>query len=260
MGFYKISSSSMEPTLLPGDYVLVDKLSYGARIIKPIKLIFKRVIEYYNIRGFDQIKREDILTFNKPNINIMYHDLNEDCLVKRCIGLPGDKITIYKDNSSINSIYINGNKIQLMGNVGVKINLFPFDTTLNWTLGNYGPIYVPKKGENIIFNTKTLEWYQKIISFENPISSIIDSTLNSEDKPLLSYTFKHNYYFMIGDNFYFSNDSRHWGFVQDENIIGKVIIVIFSIDSEKRGFKKIRWNRILRPFISQTHEFQYTFK
>jgi len=148
----------------------------------------------------------------------------------------------------------------LIDNVGIKLDLFPFDSALNWTLDNYGPIYVPKKGENIKLNTETLKWYKYIISYENPQYSIIDSTLISEAKPLLNYTFKHNYYFMIGDNFYFSNDSRHWGFIQDDNIIGKVIFVIFSINTEEKGIKKIRWNRILKPCITQTLEFQYTYK
>ena len=148
----------------------------------------------------------------------------------------------------------------MIGNVGMNLNLFPYDTSLNWTLDNYGPIYVPKKGENIKLNTETLEWYKYIIFFENPQYSIVDSTLISVDKPLLNYTFKHNYYFMIGDNFYFSNDSRHWGFIRDENIIGKVTIVLFSIDTEEKGIKKIRWNRIFKPYITQIPDFKYSYK
>lgn len=245
---YKIHSSSMEPSLMPGDFVIVNKLSYGSRILKPLKLLRHKKIEYFRIKGFNQIKKNDIIIFNKP---VLYNKGTNgyffgEPLVKRCIGLPGDTVLINKTNHPARCISNNGKQILLFENRQVKLNLFPNDTSLNWSLENYGPIYVPKKGKKINLNTKIVIWYKNLFVEEHPQYSIKNDYLIFEGKSLANYTFNHDYYFMIGDNFYFSNDSRYWGFVKDENIIGKVSLILFSVNSDEKGIMKIRWNRILK--------------
>jgi signal peptidase I len=119
--------------------------------------------------------------------------------------------------------------------------LFPHDSSLDWSLDDYGPLYDPAKRAVMELTKKNVLLYKDILRYENSNCQIKDSLLFIDSKIVLRYTFKHNYYFMLGDDFYNSNDSRYWGFVPDDNIIGKVVIVLFSYGEE--GF---RWKRILK--------------
>jgi len=244
---YMIPTSSMEPALLPGDIIIVSNMSYGARVLKPVKFFKQKKAEYIRTSGWSSVKKGDIFVFNWPNYNASFDSTKTyygDPVVKRCYALPGD------------SVKIKNEKIKGLKNVGmneagadfqIDLNLFPYDSTLSWSVDNYGPLYVPAKGELIELTKRNVSWYKDILRFENPGDRILDRCLISNDgKRLLQYSFKHNYYFMLGDNFYGSEDSRFWGFVPEGNVIGKTGFVLFSLDPLTTGFKKIRWNRIMK--------------
>ena len=226
---YKIPSSSMEPTLTIGDYIVVNKIYYGSRLLKIRKLFNEKKIEYIRSKGISKITRGDVFVFNWPDYNSLNNpqpNMFGACVVKRCYGIPGDNVVI---------------RLKDARDEDMKSRLFPHDSTLHWTVSNYGPLFVPGKGKTILLNPKNAFHYKDILHYEGYITNIKNDSVFLNNKYYFNYTFTHNYYFMKGDNFYGSEDSRYWGFVPEENIIGKVGFVLFSHDED--GFK---WNRFFK--------------
>lgn len=126
--------------------------------------------------------------------------------------------------------------------------IFPYHPHFSWTIDDFGPLIIPKKGNSININDKNIVLYQKIISeYEENHIDIIDSHIIINGEEVSSYTFKSDYYFVVGDNWDNSSDSRLWGFVPESHIIGKTSVIIFSLNkSENSIWNKIRWKRILK--------------
>jgi len=127
--------------------------------------------------------------------------------------------------------------------------LFPVSDQLQWNKDNYGPIIIPAKGMKVNLTVLNIAFYGEVIkNYDgNTGVNIEGNKIFQNGKPLLSYTFKQDYYFMMGDNRHNSADSRYWGFVPKDHIVGKAILVWMSIDPDPTGFiNKIRWNRVLR--------------
>ncbi len=127
-------------------------------------------------------------------------------------------------------------------------NLYPLDMAKNWTVHNYGPIWIPKRGATIQLNKDNYAIYERPIRvYENNSLELRDGNIYINGKQTNSYTFKLNYYWMMGDNRDRSADSRFWGFVPEDHIVGKPILVWFSLDKDRGLFDgKIRWNRLFR--------------
>ena len=125
-------------------------------------------------------------------------------------------------------------------------DLYPLNARYGWTRDNYGPIWIPKKGESVKLTLKNLPIY------ERPIKVYEGNDLQVNDKGQIlingkvatSYTFKMDYYWMQGDNRHNSADSRYWGFVPEDHIVGKPIFIWWSSDPDRKGFGGIRWNRL----------------
>ena len=125
--------------------------------------------------------------------------------------------------------------------------IFPFDNNNTWTRDNYGPLYIPAKGDEVSLTIENLPLYRRIITaYESNTLEVKDGKIFINGQEKSSYTFKQDYYFMMGDNRHNSLDSRYWGFVPEDHIVGKPSVVWFSTDSNKKFPKNIRWNRLLK--------------
>jgi signal peptidase I len=114
-----------------------------------------------------------------------------------------------------------------------------------WNRDNYGPVYIPEEGKTVALTTETLPFYKAIITdYENNDLKANGSEIRINGEIATNYTFKQNYYFMMGDNRHNSEDSRYWGFVPENHIVGKPIFIWLSIDPNGKGINKIRWDRV----------------
>jgi signal peptidase I len=352
MEAYTIPTSSMENSLLVGDFLFVSKFHYGTRTTStplqvPLthqKIWFTDLPSYvewiklpqYRLPGISHVKREDVVVFNVPGITENQTDLNKSDTaswidypvdlktnyIKRCVGIPGDTLTI-KDRQ----IYANGTPLAnppdmqfeytliasdmitdktfarlgvdyhevgtgAVGKNGVyyslaispgvreqilaqknpiiksielvprttgprrpEAKLFPYysnKTYINnydtWTEDNFGPLWIPSEGATIAINDSTLQLYGRTIVLydHNDDAKIEKGKLIIDGKEVNSYTFHQNYYFMMGDNRHNSLDSRFWGFVPEDHIVGKAFFIWLSLDRDESFINKIRWRRFFK--------------
>jgi signal peptidase I len=128
-------------------------------------------------------------------------------------------------------------------------DLFPQDMNTHWTVDNYGPLWIPAKGKTIVLNDDNLPIYERCIrAYEgNTLVEKDDGSIYINGVKTNRYTFKMDYYWMMGDNRHNSQDSRYWGFVPEDHIIGKPIFIWLSLDKDRSLFDgKIRWSRMFR--------------
>eukprot|EP01132_Coremiostelium_polycephalum_P003025 gene3025-3780_t len=315
----QVPTSSMESTILAGDFILVSKLHYGARtphtpLQVPLMHQTIRGTEIpayltwlkwpsYRLPGFSKVKKGDKLIFNCTTELDRPVDLRT-YYIKRCMGLPGEVVQI--DNRQV---YVDGalqgpsgqwqyryylktnehltdrffDKYHIREYMAVREGfvihtseevaktlralsaiqsleaiatpkyffnpaIYPHSRNLAWNEDHWGPVTIPYKGMVIEMNQENLEKYEKMITLYDTQEEayVEDGKLWIAGKEVATYTFKQNYYFVLGDNRHNSVDSRFWGFVPEDHIVGKAILILTSVDANKRGFGKIRWNRFFR--------------
>ena len=145
------------------------------------------------------------------------------------------------------------NKLDFVTNVVIEPDelggtTYPVGYRTGWRRDNFGPLWIPKKGATIQLTEQNLALYNRCIrNYENNILEEKDGKVFINGKPETSYTFKYDYYFMMGDNRHNSADSRSWGFVPEDHIVGKPILVWLSLDKDRDWFDgRIRWDRLFK--------------
>lgn len=253
---FKVPSGSMEPTLKTGDFIMVNKMILGPRIFKDWRFWIDGNWEMNRLKGLRAIRRNEILVFNFPITDNRWDKIEMDFnahYVKRCVGIPGDTFYIengfYKVKGSTDTLGAYYNQLALSNINDSTINkfvfdCFPFDSIHHWTMKNFGPLYIPKAKDRIQIDYKNIELYRKMIVYETGKSvEINNNVITLGGERLKEYVFKMNYYFMSGDYVQDSNDSRYWGLLPEDHIIGKVAFIWKSKDEDKG---KYRWERFFK--------------
>lgn len=254
---FRIPTESMTPTLIPGDNVLVDKTLIGARIYTDFGFTKDGVrLRSVRMRGRRKIRHNDIVIFNRANHWHAIKFIINNVYCKRCVGLPGDTVSV------VGGHYVNNN---YEGVLGVEerqrrlaampdsilrkrrvLRASPRDKHVKWTIRDFGPMYVPRKGDLMEVTPETATVYKDILEWEIGKKLDIDWERNRVEaggRPFVSHVFRHNYYFMAGDNVFDSDDSRYMGPVPEEYIVGIVSHIIHSKNPETGA---TRWDRVLR--------------
>lgn len=252
---FKIPSDSMTPELIAGDNVLVAKPILGARLFNVFASLRDEQPRIWRIPGCRTVKRNEVLVFNFPHPNnwskIEMHILKY--YIKRCIALPGDTLLISNGYYHISGVKVNlGNfdsqqRLSLMSTSEIDPSIFsgfPYDSVIGWNIKDFGPLYIPKEGDKVVMNRINGIVYRKIIEWEQHGKIRIEGNKVFLNENLIQkYKFKKNYYFMAGDRVLDSQDSRYWGLLPEEYIVGKAWVVWKSIDKYTGAF---RWNRFLK--------------
>lgn len=132
--------------------------------------------------------------------------------------------------------------VERYNNMELSLDIFPNSEFFPWTQDNFGPLWIPKKGATVELTTNNLPLYERIIDqYEGHDLRVEDDKIFIDGKEATSYTFAMDYFFMMGDNRHNSLDSRFWGFVPEDHLVGKALFIIFS-----KGEDGIRWNRMFK--------------
>ena len=249
---FVIPTNSMCPTLQPGDRVIVDKTILGARIYKDLHFDPKGItLQSWRTRGRRPIRHNDILVFNYPHHDGHINFVINNVYCKRCIALPGDSI------SAVDGVYSNNNYRGVLGEeenqrvfsdtpdsliASCVLNTIPFNDHVPWTIKNFGPLYVPRKGDVIDMTPREAACYQILLEWETGKHITWDwesGEVLADGKPYVRHLFTHDYYYMAGDNVMDSNDSRYWGPVPEEYIVGVVTYITYSVKDKNRRMEKV---------------------
>jgi signal peptidase I len=187
--------------------------------------------------------------------------------VKRCIGLPGDTVRFFKNAVFVNNLCVK-DLVHFWEHIKDSIKREPFDFLKSkfspprknihaynyffphyinerWENDCYGALYIPRKGNTVKLTLLNLSLYYRIITaYEHNRLDTLQAKIYINRKIAETYTFKQDYYFMMGDNFWGSVDSRFWGFVPESHIIGKAFLVLFSSGPDETGENRFRWKRL----------------
>ena len=256
---FRVPTTSMENTLRPGDFILVNKFAYEIATPREIPLVNIPIHQY---KAFKSGKPEinDIVVFEFP-AGFESDQLREGSkYVKRIVAGPHDTLKI-----TDGKIYVNGDLVSLPSTFKTPKMLTDKDLVQDeviyppgakWNRISYGPIIIPGKGDTVTIAPENFEKWQSVIVMDHGERSLlVEGTLVTLDGRAISeYVLKQDHYFVIGDNFEVSMDSRNFGFITDNMIVGKAMFIYWSYDTEKvapgpLGFlSAIRANRIFKSF------------
>lgn len=233
---FMVPTGSMENEVMTGDFLIVNKFIYGGQSPRHIPFTNFR-LPWFRIPALKEVKRGDVICFEFPGYR---EEVNPEAFtyyLKRCVAIAGDTLEIKN-----RVVFINGKQLPIPKNMKFNsFNVLPknypderiFPPTSNFNEDNYGPIVIPKIGMEINLNPENFIMWETFIKREghkielNENNQIlIDGVLSSK------YKVKNDYLFGMGDNRDNSLDSRYWGFIPKENLVGTPILVYWSWDSD----------------------------
>jgi signal peptidase I len=250
---YRIPSTSMENTLQVGDFLLVNKLAYSLHT--PRRLPFTATsLSSFTLPLFRSVHRGDVIVFEFPGSRDEVKPSESENYIKRCIGLPGDTIEIRLGKVFVNGIEINfplhGRNTTHPTDNAFRQNAEMFPKGSAFSDVNYGPVVVPKRNDILKINPATFSRWQIFIQREGHSVQFNVDTIFIDGTATSFYRVQQNYYFVLGDNRDNSMDSRYWGFVPEDHLIGEALFIYWSWDPEvpvyniSEKYSTIRWNRI----------------
>ena len=252
---FSIPTDSMQPTLQPGDNILVNKSIMGARIFNIWEAAEEKEVEIHRLPGLGKVKRNDVLVFHYPyphkNDSLSMHLLKY--YVKRCIALPGDTMGIRKGHYYIKGIDEPIGNIQAQKRIeklqkenarGIVMDAYPWDKYIDWTIQDFGPLHVPARGQTVVMDSTAVKLYRNLIEWEQKEKLTFQGKeIFLGDSLIHEYRFRENYYFMGGDYMENSKDSRYWGLLPEPYIVGVATRIWKSVD---KSTGKIRWDRVMK--------------
>lgn len=253
----RVPTGSMETTIKVGDFLFVNKFIYGSS--SPRNIPFTNIaLPFFQLPAFTDPEKGDIVVFEYPGNRDELYSAEIMNYVKRCIATPGDTLEIKNK-----VVFINGNESPIPAHIQYsKLNVEPagivgygiFPKGTQWNKDNYGPYVIPKEGDVIELNIKNIEKWRTIIDREHnkKVVKVRNGMIMIQGKEVNSYTIQKDYYFMMGDNRDDSSDSRFWGLVSRDIIVGEALMIYWSWDpsiSMANIFKllgSVRVNRIAK--------------
>ncbi|MEJ6698331.1 MAG: signal peptidase I [Flavobacteriaceae bacterium] len=238
--------------------------SKGVSASSLIKLGVSDIQRKFKIQEINQYKFEQIRPYL---LNVIDNSPENFIVITKSKGIPyeirlNSRISMTEIKDTKTDLFLTNKEADLISKSNILDSLkrtfneiksyntsyFPNDIRFNWNEDNFGPIIIPKRNTTVDLTKNNLPIYKKIIrEYEkNELTLDLNGTIRINNIETNSYTFKQDYYWMMGDNRYRSEDSRSWGFVPEDHIVGKPVFIWFSIDGINDGFKnwKIRWDRV----------------
>lgn len=251
---YRIPSSSMENTLRVGDFLIANKIIYGSQTPRFLPLT-NVDLPRFRFPALKSPERGDVIVFELPAYAQGSSISDRTNYVKRCIGLPGDTVAIVNKK-----IVVNGEEMEAAssGKKGMRpmfppefgdVRIFPKGSKFNED--QFGPVVVPKRGMMLNLNSDSFMFVKEMVEHEgHDIKLGADGIVTIDGDARDCYEVQMDYFFMMGDNRDNSLDSRFWGFVPEDLIVGRVMMIYWSWDENITGdgigsyLAGIRWDRI----------------
>lgn len=234
---FQVPTPSMENTVMAGDLLFVNKFLYGGTTPPTIPILgiltgTEIEIPYVRTPGFRDPERGDVIVFIFPGNREEVKSREFQYYLKRCVAVSGDTIQVINK-----ALYINGKRFPDSPGVHYlsepkqeNVELTTFPRGKQWTPENYGPLVVPKTGNVIRLTDENLREWETFIKREGHEVRVEDGKILIDGKPSTSYSVERDYVFGMGDNRDNSLDSRFWGFIPKDNVVGTPMIVYWSWD------------------------------
>lgn len=230
---FVVPTGSMENTVMTGDFLFVNKFIYGPTTPQVVPFL-NIPLPFYKFPAPKDPEKGDVIVFIFPGYRDEVESSEFQYYLKRCVATAGDTIQIIN-----NIVYINGERQPFPPNAVVDTSNFEdptdkfrtFPVGMNFTRNNYGPLRIPKKGDVIQLNQDNYRQWATFIAREGHTIENNGSVILIDGKPANQYTIERNYCFGMGDNRDHSLDSRYWGFIPYDNVVGTPMIVYWSWDT-----------------------------
>lgn len=250
---FLVPTGSMENEVLIGDLLFVNKFIYGGT--SPRNIPFTNVrLPWFRVPGFRDVRRGDVIVFVFPGYREEVFPEEFTFYLKRCMALPGDTLRIVN-----RVVYVNGAPAPLPRNLkmtypGVEPNTEPdsrvFPKGMFWSEDNYGPLVIPFKGMRLALSSENFEQWEVFVRREGHLVGLAGSQIEIDGKPSAEYIVERDYLFGMGDHRDNSLDSRYWGFIPRDDLVGTPLIVYWSWNTDIPLYDifsrlgSIRWGRI----------------